>query len=565
MRKLLLAIAATSMVGGNVMQAQQLPNANFDGQWVECHPWTTDPEAYPDRWDPALDVLGTQPEGWCIANVMGMYLGSMFMGSTQVGFEEEAGYDGSKAVRLVNSPNSIMASQIVPGYMTLGTTWSTAVGFAADNKDGGTFGGVDYGYTPDALAMMYKRTREVVTEDEAVSREDISEEPATVVAYLWKGTFKQADVPGNIAGVDATKVTMVNRDRNILGMETAQGGEVTTENDACLIAKINYSITDETEDWTQLIVPFEYVSDATPESANVILAANDYFGTAESVERGNTLIVDDVKMVFYSRALSLSFAGMALDGFDPDRYMYYVPVEMPAELPEALVGVELMSPRAKWSLDIDRENATASVVVTNDGEDIDGESTHVYVIRFQNGEPETPAAGDRFVGSLTIDVPGMGVDNLEDQSVFINNDPEKGITVALYNFMMGGAPIGDIIIENVTATTSGDETAYTGSVDNLALLGGTINCSVECQGTESADGHLVMDISVLWKMDENNVLPISVKFDGWKSTTGITGVATDNAPVEYYNINGVKVNADSLAPGLYIRVQGNHATKTIIR
>lgn len=566
MRKLLLAVAATSMVGGNVMQAQQLPNADFDGQWVACHPWTTDPQAYPEMWNPDLDVLGTQPEGWCIANVMGMFLGEFFMGSTQVGFEEEAGYNGSKAVKLVNSPNSIMASQIVPGYMTLGTTWSTAVGFAASNKDGGTFGGIDYGYTPDALAMMYKRTREAAAPgDEAASREGASEEPATVVAYLWKGTFKQADVPGNIAGVEATTVTMINRERNILGMETAQGGEVTTENDACLIAKINHSITGVAEDWTQLILPFEYVSDATPESFNVILAANDYFGGAETVERGNTLIADDVKMVFYSRALSLAFAGTELDGFDPDRYMYYVPVPMPEQLPEALVNVKLMSPRAKWHLDIDRENATASVVVTNDGEDIDGENSHVYTIRFQADEPVVPAVGDKFVGTLTIDMADMGTDQLEDQAVFITNDPEKGCTFALYNFMMGGSPIGDIIIENVTVNKVGDETTYTGAVDNLALLGGMINCSVECQGTESAEGHLVMNINVLWKMDETNSMPILVKFDGWKTTTGIAAVAAENAPVEYYNINGVKVNADSLTPGLYIRVQGNNATKTIIR
>ncbi len=536
------------------MQAQQLPNADFS-KWVECHPWTSDPIAYPDMWDPAVDVLGTEPEGWCISNVMGMFFGQFFLGSTQVGFEDNDGYNGSIAAKLVNSPNSIMPTQIVPGYMTTGTTWSTAKGMTAENKDGGTFGGIDYAYTPDAFAMMYKRTH----------GESAPDEPATVVAYLWKGTYKQADVPANIAGVETQTVTMVNRERNILGMETAEGGEVTTEGDACLIAKINYSLTGNAEDWTQLVVPFEYVSDATPEMANVILAANDYFAPAETVGLDNTLIMDDVKMVFYSRALSLSFAGMPLDGFDPDRYMYSVPVAMPAELPEALVGVELMSPRAKWHLDVDRENSTASIVVTNEGEDLDGKTSHTYTIKFQAETPDVPADGVQYVGSLSIDIPGLGADYLEDQSVYITNDPEKGVTVALYNFTMGGDPIGDIIIEDVKCVTEGDATIYTGTVDNLALLGGAINCSVECTGTETADGHLVMDINVGWKMDETNVLPISVKFDGWKSTTGISAIADDNAPVEYYNINGMKVNADSLTPGLYIRVQGRNATKTIIR
>lgn len=555
MRKLLLAISATSLVSGSVMQAQQLPNANFDGAWVACNPWTTDPEAYPDRWDPAIDVLGTEPEGWCMANVMGMYLGSFFMGSTQVGFPEEDGYEGSTAAKLVNSPNSVMESQIVPGYMTLGTTWSTAVGFAADNKDGGTFGGISYAFTPDALAMMYKRIHGTYSPDE----------PATVVAYLWKGVYKQADVPGNIAGVEATKVTMVNRERNILGMETAQGGEVTTEGDACLIAKINHSITGNAEDWTQLIVPFEYVSDATPESFNVILSSNDYFGTAESVGRDNTLIVDDLKMVFYSRARALGFAGMPLEGFSPDKYVYDVPVAMPAELPEELVNVELMSPRATWRLDIDRENAMAAVTVINAGEDLDGATYHTYVIRFEKEAPEVPDTASEYVGALTIDVPGMDTEVVEDQTVVIDGNPATGVTVAIYNFTMGGSPIGDIIINDVTCTEAAGTVTYNGGVDDLALAGGMIHCSVECTGTADADGHLVMDINVGWKMDETNVLPISVKFDGWKKGSGIADIADENAPAEYFNINGVKMNGSDLAPGLYIRLQGRKATKVIIR
>lgn len=555
MRKLLLAISATSLVSGSVMQAQQLPNANFDGAWVACNPWTTDPEAYPDRWDPAIDVLGTEPEGWCMANVMGMYLGSFFLGSTQVGFPEEDGYEGSTAAKLVNSPNSVMESQIVPGYMTLGTTWSTAVGFAADNKDGGTFGGISYAFTPDALAMMYKRIHGTYSPDE----------PATVVAYLWKGVYKQADVPGNIAGVEATKVTMVNRERNILGMETAQGGEVTTEDDACLIAKINHSITGNAEDWTQLIVPFEYVSDATPESFNVILSSNDYFGTAESVGRDNTLIVDDLKMVFYSRARALGFAGMPLEGFSPDKYVYDVPVAMPAELPEELVNVELMSPRATWRLDIDRENAMAAVTVINAGEDLDGATYHTYVIRFEKEAPEVPDTASEYVGALTIDVPGMDTEVVEDQTVVIDGNPATGVTVAIYNFTMGGSPIGDIIINDVTCTEAAGTVTYNGGVDDLALAGGMIHCSVECTGTADADGHLVMDINVGWKMDETNVLPISVKFDGWKKGSGIADIADENAPAEYFNINGVKMNGSDLAPGLYIRLQGRKTTKVIIR
>ena len=46
----------------------------------------------------------------------------------------------------------------------------------------------------------------------------------------------------------------------------------------------------------------------------------------------------------------------------------------------------------------------------------------------------------------------------------------------------------------------------------------------------------------------------------------IEGIGTDNsnAPIEYYNIQGIRVNEGNLTPGLYIRRQGTEATKVFI-
>lgn len=51
------------------------------------------------------------------------------------------------------------------------------------------------------------------------------------------------------------------------------------------------------------------------------------------------------------------------------------------------------------------------------------------------------------------------------------------------------------------------------------------------------------------------------------SSTGIDDITADdnNAPVEYYNLQGMRVKADNLTPGLYIRRQGNKTTKIIVR
>lgn len=50
------------------------------------------------------------------------------------------------------------------------------------------------------------------------------------------------------------------------------------------------------------------------------------------------------------------------------------------------------------------------------------------------------------------------------------------------------------------------------------------------------------------------------------ATQGIAGVeADDNAPVEYFSLQGVRVAADALVPGLYIRRQGDKAVKVVVK
>lgn len=49
-------------------------------------------------------------------------------------------------------------------------------------------------------------------------------------------------------------------------------------------------------------------------------------------------------------------------------------------------------------------------------------------------------------------------------------------------------------------------------------------------------------------------------------TTGIEDVVVDeNAPVEYYNLSGMRVNGDNMAPGVYIKRQGAKATKVYVK
>ena len=245
------------------------------------------------------------PTGWCIANVIGMNgLGATVVGAPEFLNEEET----EIAVKLTNTANPMMSTQIVPGYMTLGTSWATASVMNLDKSaDGGAFGGVSFKGKPDAIQFDYMR-----------AHEGESTEPATFVAYLWKGEYKQTDVPGETAMGDPSKVTMYGRDRNILGLTTNQGGEVTKSDDAACVASVIKSIEGEkTDTFGTITVDLNYGefagTDVMPDSLNIIFAANDYFGDRTKMGVGNSLTVDNIKFIYYHGIKDVTIGDEAIE------------------------------------------------------------------------------------------------------------------------------------------------------------------------------------------------------------------------------------------------------------
>lgn len=477
MKKQIRMMAAMMAALAMPAAAQQIDNSDFEGEWVNCIPYTYyGSEGYTDQLSQV--VVGVNPANWIISNVTGMasyYEGeAMGLGSTQVGFQAE-GYEGGTAVQLVNSPNPFMEAQIVPAYISLGTTWSTAnpafgmTGFTINNSDGGSFGGQAFTARPKGIEFMYKRARGAAK----------PEEKSTVVAYLWKGHWTQNDVPVTIymAG-EPTKVAMTDRDRCVLGysLEGCQGGEVTHTDDAELIAVINAEITADSEEWVKFSADFEYMSDATPEMINIVIAAGDYFGGADVVGRDNSLTIDNFKLIY-----------------------------------------------------------------------------------------DDVQTGENYIGTLNIEMLGGMIAENMPATINIAMTADDECTLTLPNFMLdlggGPTPLGDIVVPGVKLTPGENNvTNYNGSVTGMQLLGGELVADVNVSGTIDAEGNADFNIAVIW-----NEIPINVTFTGKRESSGISGIAADNAQVEYYNLNGVRVNGDNMAPGLYVKRQGNKVSKVIIR
>ncbi len=275
--------------------------------------------------------------------------------------------------------------------MTLGTSWSTANSLGLE-ADGGTFGGISFVNKPDALRFYYKRSHSGTNTR------------SSVIAYLWNGSTSQEKVPSDIK--TQTEVTMVDRDVNILEKSYAKGGKVT--NNAKPIATIEHYITETPTEWTECIIPFEYVKKnaaETPAKFNIIFAASDYFNS--TVTKGVTMYIDDVDLVYYHALSSATYDGQAIPGFDETTLSYDLSSQVYDEK-KFDCTVKGAGAEAIKSYD----EATGLLTVTVNGNNISDDATSKTVYTFQFKKMD-------YTGVLsTLSVNGKNIETFAEDSYY---------------------------------------------------------------------------------------------------------------------------------------------------
>ena len=424
----LMTLAAAQAAG-----AQQLANTTFDAAWVDCYPW--------ESGNFASSARGTQPEGWYISNVSQSAL-------PIVGEEVTPGADGTgKAVKLNNVSASI-GSNNAPGYITLGTPFATAETkmTSVRNADGGVFGGIAFTYHPDAVRLTYKHNI------------DNGEENMTVIAYLWKGTWTQKDVPSNTAvGIfswgNATKVTMTDRMNNILGRDCLTGGQVTKTDDAALIASLEYFSKTAQNEWATMELPLNYGAyagkPASVEKLNIVIASNGLFDDRNAIRSGNSVTVDDVELVYWHALSALSYDGTALDlsadatSFDLSDVAY----------DETKLSYTVKGQAATASTSYDAETGLLTIRVEGEDIAVNPNSFTEYTLQFKVGGEE-PVAVVTKVYPLDLYVTIAGTTSEKQVAEILVETLETGnINFVLKNFVLTTEdepmPIGNIVVKNL--------------------------------------------------------------------------------------------------------------------
>ena len=152
--------------------------------------------------------------------------------------------------------------------------------------------------------------------------------------------------------------------------------------------------------------------------------------------------------------------------------------------------------------------------------------------------------------------------------VTLNNVTSENCTVAegrgeLFLGGNGSAINGttnlSIFLEKDYNVTAGAEFAPATAVE-LYVDENRTKGSVIVAGTEDASKFALQSTAFSLEAKDGNLVA------GEYLGSGIAGITADeNAPVEYYNLNGMKVSADNMTPGVYVRRQGNTAVKVLVK
>ena len=557
-----LCVAASATIAN----AQQLPNVGFE-RWKDACGITTWTSTMYDR---GTDFTrpGVEPADWNGSSVTSF---NMSMSTIS---------NSNNSVEIKNYNISIPSfgvNQTVPGYLTLATPWVFVGGTSMLNAnsyakygDGGSYGGVEFSNRPDAIKLRYQKTT--------------TTETSHVVAYLWSGEFK-SNVPSSVTedGVYTYGKVLTDVDRVVLGRQT---DNVTATGK--LIAKMDKELSELTEDWVDLEIPFEYVDmESIPEKMNVIISSADYW-TRANLQANSTLLVDDVDFVYYSTLTDLK-VNDEIVALKDGEYEYAMSGSALPTVEQVVATTK--SQFAKAAVTVDAKNAQVRIVVTNQrGKDVDDETSHTYTLQYERAaEPE------QYHGYLNIEMGGGNIAENQDATIEITETGEGKCTFVLPDLTLTGlGNLGTIEVSDVTVTVDDNETkTYAGSVKGLSLAEGTIGADVELNGTIDVNGICDFKIDVLWNsmmgQPVEPPMPINVTFTTNKIPAGVAGVNGDavtvygmagaaaidgySGVVEVYAADGrlvksvmVDGNAEiSLNGGLYIVRAGSEAYKVFVK
>lgn len=402
-----------------------------------------------DKFETGYNSVGVQPVGWKGSNVKQKVGLSV---SKQMVFEDSG--RTNKAVKMTNAWVGMFGiGSNAPSYITLGNPWVYAT-INVNEADGGTYGGMDFTYKPDALQGYIKR--QLGSEKEEV---------AQIFVYSWKGTTTINKTVSSSDGKN-TDTDLIDRDRDVLGGLLGFNDGASKSDDFELISYGKYEVpaNQNISDWTKVIVPIDYLSNNVPEKLNVIISSADYFNRG-NIGDGNTLWADDFEFVYYSELASLDYDGQ--DYFQQGNTNYTID----ALYDESKLTCTSNGRGATIEKSYDEASAVLTITVKGNDFSVNSSNVHTYKVQFAKPQPVITS----YTNSLLVNAFGNYAEPTEN-TIDLIQEVDGSYSFALKNFVFSGTPMGDIKIINLDRKENDGTVTY--SAENQMVFIQGLNTAV---------------------------------------------------------------------------------------
>lgn len=575
----LALLAVTAMYA----QTYQLPNVGFEN-WEDAKGilWT---EKNENQGQP-----GKEPQSWHSPNIK-------YVATTDELVQKKS--DNGKTYANVINKKSGQLSSFIPtlGTLTLGNTWYASCGngnakdwtsdkYRSTNElyaQNGTYSGISFVGRPDAIIGDFQNYSS----------------DGHIIAYLWKGSFF-GEVPASMKKKQINswlKLENLDRaiwsqiDKSIVTSETVQN--ITKSEGAEIIAYCDKAFN-ESFTWATVEIPLNYLSAATPEKTNVIIAAGYPWDSRKSVEE-ESINVDNVRYAYFSRLSDASIDGYAFD-FNPNTLDYVITVDdvenftLPTGVNYSIMSNEALTADKEATVSNINDNKQISIKVTNkqsianaEATDADGLREHTYNFYFRE-------APQQFEGFYFTNVNGTDIYSGETTTLTLTqeNADYRTYTLAIADVKVAQAATraaGDAVnvtVSGLTKTEKDGKVIYSGTDDNAKV--GDETKQVSAVATFDGDNYevkfsftnedgTVTNVVSTPEPTTSSVSEINGATAAVAATEGAILVSNYNGAAAVYTTDGrLAANAEvngsasiNVAAGLYIVRTGNKATKVIVK
>lgn len=499
----MLSLLATSVSA----VAQQLPNVGFNSWKKTCGSSFQASRSNGKEATSASQAAGlitrpgTEPDGWNGSNVDQIV--NLHGKEANLVTQQTDDTHGSY-LKLANRFVGLgTIGATAPAYITFGTPWVYAAASKTE-QDGGTYGGIDFTYRPDAIRGKFKRTNK-----------GSNKENAHIIVYMWTGTFTS-----NIGKKSPGLLSQSNVDRAIMAKSNA--GTIT--GNGKLIASVDYEFaTTKNDDWEEITVPINYAETKTaPEMMNVIVSSADYWNrdnivsTKKNVD-GSILCVDDLEFVYYNTLKSLTVNGKSIT-LTEGTTTYNVDEDLTSVQAEAT---------SQFATIAYKKNGNDYIISLTSG---DGKVTE-YTIKGKSSKPAPIASTIAGTYESQIDVT-MDATSSSVNNIVLEANADNTVNFLLNNFTFPGmGKVGDIAVNNVPLSWNGDNialnTKQTISLDSeLADSLNLKNMPLTLKAEVSTSKDLTAELTIIWSYEGDDV-PIIVTVK--KSPIGVVTEGTNVA------------------------------------